>query len=136
MYSERRGEFIAPTHERGRGRDIEARCAEGESSRGCTGDVQGGDLVKYPMLHRGSGHITKLQWTAGRRAGHGNVCTAAPLFPGQTALPAPAFYPRALAKPREGWLSAVLAALLPLPSSAGNRILFIYQVTVERGISG
>lgn len=62
--------------------------------------------------------------------------TAASLFPGQTVLLAPAFYLPALAKPREGWLSAAPAALLPLPRSAGNRILLIYQGTVRRGIRG
>lgn len=46
-----------------------------------------------------TGGFTELQR---QRAGHGNVCTAAPFFPGQTTPPASALYPPALAKPRKG----------------------------------
>lgn len=50
------------------------------------------------------------------------------------SLPKPLSWP--LLSTCQPSLSAALAALLPLPSSAGNRVLFIYQVTVGRGISG
>jgi len=102
------------------------------SSRGCTRDVQGGYLLIYPMLHR---DFTELQQ---QRAGYGNVCYAAPFFPRPNRSTSPCSLPAGPGKAQrgDGLLSAAPSALFPLPSSAGNRIIFIYQVTAGRGVSG
>lgn len=50
------------------------------------------------------------------------------------SLPKPLSWP--LLSTCQPWLSAALAALLPLLSSAGSGVLFIYQVIVGREISG
>lgn len=103
-----------------RGHDAEA---EGESSGGCSQDVTGGICSKSPCY-------TGVLPSCSDKGQDTEMFVLLFLY----SLPKPLSW--LLLSTCQPWLSAALAALLPLPSSAGNRALFIYQVTVGRGISG
>lgn len=97
-------------------------CSRGEQ-RGLLPGCARGNLLQKPMFH---GVLPSCS-----DKGQGTEMFALLLL---YSLPKPLSWP--LLSTCQPWLSAALAALLPLLSSAGNRVLFIYQVTVGRGISG